>query len=467
MKALNTLLIYLILWTSSMRMNAQTVPNTQVSETRYDYTEVAKSITEGCSTKMEQAQSIYSWICRHIAYDTDLRIYTADECYDHQKGVCQAYCELFYRLGEPLGLECIIISGKSKDAYGQIERSKHAWLFVEVEGGGILIDPTWGAGSINKEGKFVRSDNDMSWFHIDPHWLIFTHYPDDARFQFLENAIGWDTFTRLPALYPSSTEYGWDGKETLTRVLDGSIGSLPQIYDQFSGYLWLTDIPMQKTLRPGQSYSFTVGKKKANEIVLIHEDEFVHESEWQQNGNHYTLQFMPVSSGTVTLAISMGEKKYHAAVVYQVPAPTPADLKAIERHSPLRMPEIKRLKNLDQKKWEAIGADAHEMLKCVRQQRITALPILYKQAGKYLRDVEIPFSGTLKAGQSYTFSFIPQGGLEWQIINEDDWYGDWQIDESTGRHTMQIVPKRTGKFRLSVQLEAGGAFESMVGYDVK
>lgn len=463
MKKYITLFLVIFAFTYSIKIQAQ---DSQVSETRYDYRELAEQITDGCNSKLEQARNIYQWICQNIAYDTNHRIHTADECFDKKRGICQAYCELFYRLGEPLGLKTTIIPGRSKDQRGQIERAKHAWLCVEVEDGNILIDPTWGAGSI-KDGVFVQSTNDMSWFHIDPYWLIFTHYPDNKDFQFIENTISWNTFVKLPALYPSSTEYGWDGKKVLTNMLSGETQSLPKIYDQYSGFLTLVDIPMQKDLRPGHFYTFTVQKKQDNEVVLIHEGEFIHENEWQQNGDSLTLQYMPVSAGTVNLSIAKADKKYNAVVVYQVPKPTAAELKNIEQHVPLKMPEIKRLKNLDLKKWKAIEVNGLDMLRKVRQERIVSLPILYKNSDKYLRKVNIPFSETLKVGQTYTFSFIPQGGLDWKIINEKDWYGDWQIDESTGRYTMQITPKHTGKLRISVQTIEKGAFNSMIGYQVK
>ena len=438
----------------------------QISETKYDYTALSEFIAQGSTTKTEQARNIYQWICQNIAYDTIYQVYTAYQCYDQKKGVCQAYCELFYRLAEPLGLQTTIISGRSKNLHGQVENTKHAWLLVEGEEGGILIDPTWGAGFVN-DGIFVRSDNDMSWFHIDPHWLIFTHYPDDSNFQFMDNPISWNTFTQLPTLYPSSTEYGWDGKEMLTRILNGSIQSLPKIYEQYADYLSLTDIPMQKTLRPGMPYTFTIQKKTDIKVALIHDGEFVYDSDWKQEGNTLTLQYMPSVGGSVILSISKADKKHNAVVVYQVSTPTASDLKNIEAYDPLRMPEIKKLKNLDLKQWKTIEVNGHEMLKSVRQEKIVALPILYKHAATYLRGISIPYSETLKAGQTYTFSFIPQGGLDWQIINGEDWYGEWQIDEVTGRHTMQVTPLRTGKFRLSVQLREGGPYESMVGYQVK
>lgn len=440
--------------------------NAQISETHYDYTELAHQITSNCNSKTEQAHNIYQWICENIEYDTNYKVFTADDCYNLKRGVCQAYCELFNRLGEPLGLKTTIISGKSKDQHGQIERAKHAWLYVEVEEKNILIDPTWGAGSI-KDGVFVRSEDNQSWFDIDPYWLIFTHYPDDKSMQFIENPIDWKTFVSLPVLYPSSKQYGWDGQKVFTSILNGETQSLPKIYDQYSSYMEFKDIPMQKTLRPGHFYTFTVKKKKNDEIALIHEGEFIYESQWQQDGENLTLRYMPVSAGTVNLSIAKADKKYNAVVVYQVSTPTVAEKKNIEAHVPLKMPEIRKLKNFDLKKWTAIEVNGIEMLEKVRKEKITALPILYKDSDKYLRQVSIPYSETLRVGKTYTFSFIPQGGLDWQIINEKDWYKNWQVDEITGRITMQVTPKHPGKLRISVKAVEGSAYNSMIGYQVK
>lgn len=229
---------------------------------------------------------------------------------------------------------------------------------------------------------------------------------------------------------------------------------------------------MQETLRPGQLYTFTIRKKTSNKIVLEHAQEFIHESQWNETDGYYTLEYMPVSSGTLNLAISESENSFNVVVTYQVAVPTPADLKNIEKHSPMRMPEIKKLKNLDLEKWLAITGDKGlELLRKVRQEKIKALPILYKNAAQYLREVHIPYAETLKVGQTYTFSFIPQGGLDWQIINKaangDKWYGEWTKDETTGRYTLQVTPLQVGKLRLSVRTKEGNSYESIIGYEVK
>lgn len=436
-----------------------------ISETKYDYSTVSQQIVEGQSTKMEQARAIYQWICRNIAYDTSYRIYTADECWEQKKGVCQAYCELFYRLGEPLGLNTTIITGKTKDSKGKISDKGHSWLLVEVEGGCILIDPTWGAGGV-KDNVFQRKENDMSWFQVDPYWLIFTHYPDDEQYQFLDTPLDWHSFLHLPAIYPVLGGFGWNAKEIFTQVMNGEIQNFPTFYEDYAENLYLMDVPVKQTLRPGQFYDFHVRKKKEEAIVLIHDNEFVHEAEWEQDGNDLRIRYMPVASGSLKISIAEGDNLYNAAVSYRVASPNSQDLKNVEKYRPFRMPEMKRVKNMEVKRLQAIGVDGHRLLAEIRKNKIKSLPILYKDAENFLSKVDVPFSEILYVGQTYTFSFVPQGGLDWQIINQDDWYDEWTIDENTGRITVQVTPHKKGRLKVSVQLKEGGSYSTMLGYQV-
>ena len=73
-----------IIYSILLFLNGITTANAQfqLSETKYDYTSIAQQITQGTTTRMEQARSIYQWMCKHIAYDTTYQIYTADECWD-------------------------------------------------------------------------------------------------------------------------------------------------------------------------------------------------------------------------------------------------------------------------------------------------------------------------------------------------------------------------------------------------
>jgi hypothetical protein len=150
-----------------------------------------------------------------------------------------------------------------------------------------------------------------------------------------------------------------------------------------------------------------------------------------------------------------------------VTKPNAQELAIVEQQRPMRMPEMKRVKNLDRKRWKSIGIDEHKLLDEVRKGGIKSLPILYKDAEQYLSEVSIPYSATLKVGQTYTFSFIPLAGADWQIINQDDWYYEWTKDEATGRITMQVTPLKKGRLKVSVQPREGLLYKTMVGYEVQ
>lgn len=436
-----------------------------ISDTRYDFRDATLQIIEGASTPTEVARKIYQWICEHIAYDTDYLYYTADECWENKRAVCQGYCELYYYMGKAVGLETNIITGYSKDQYGGINSNKHVWISVKTEHGTILLDPTWGAGTVMGD-KFIQSKEDFSWFDIDPHWLIFTHFPDLPEHQYLPNPVDWDTFLNLPVLYPSATEYGWNGKDMLTRIRNGEITSLPRMFETFSDYIVLTDIPLQSSLEAGKFYQFTLKKKKENELTLMHANDFIHETGWQKNDSCYTLRYMPTEEGTLNLSIGTENKMFQVAITYLVTAPDSMGLANIEKHFPFKMSEMKQVKNMDAAAWSLIGVDGHYLLEQVRQGKATALPILFEQGKKQLRKANIPCTDTLKVGENYTFSFLPQGGIEWQIINGEDWHGKWTIDKGTGIYTQEVTPRHPGTLRLSVKEAEGEPYKSLLNYQV-
>ena len=96
-----------------------------VSPTKFDWTNVANDIAKGCYMPYDKAKAIYVWLAEHIQYDTSYTIYDADTAWKKNKGVCQAYCELFYRLGTALGMDVRIISGhgRGREDFRPLRRS--------------------------------------------------------------------------------------------------------------------------------------------------------------------------------------------------------------------------------------------------------------------------------------------------------------------------------------------------------
>jgi len=442
----------------------------QVSETRYDYSGVAQQIARGCRTKQEQAEAIYRWLCRNIEYDTDYAIHTADSCWMARKGVCQAYSELFYRLGEALGLESIVVSGLSKDSDGRVSTEGHAWILAHVDNGWMLIDPTWGAGSVN-DGTFVRSDNDMSWFWVNPSWMIFTHFPADERYQLLERPVDRATFDALPPLRPFWAEYGFDGDKLLADCLAGRVKQTPELFGGYGDRIRIVEIPMQAELRPGRFYTFRVQRAAGTQVALTQGNSFFGEEQWERTGDGLGIRFMPRGGGELLLSVRIGENRWGAVARYRIPEPTAAEWRQIERHYPFDMPEMQQVENLRPDLLQRIGVDGLDLLQRVRRGEVSSLPVFFGSAGPDYTVDRIPLTRTLKMGKSYTFAIRPGCGGQWALIvkgeTQTDWFRNWTCNSETGTLTQTVTPTCPGRLYLSVQTAEGGNFAARLEYLVE
>ena len=318
-------------WAQASYTEVYRLPSTEshyISSTHYDYSKVAGSLTEGCKTDFEKIEAIYDWMTRTIAYDTSYSIHTADECFDQRKGVCQAYCELFYRIAEAAGVRVDIISGISRDIDGNVQGGGHSWLFAYTrENYGILLDPTWDAGSVNNR-VFTRDDYHRAWFGVDPRWMILTHFPKNASDQLLSDPMSEHEFRSMK--YPIREDYyvyGFDIKKIYSAARAGTL-SIPEVYSGGEGDFTIIDAPLQEELRVGDKYMFRVKMLTDDKelILSICGDWYsTARGEWKDEGNGvYSITFVPDEQGDVRLNLRGKVSGGSAAtvVLYNVPSPT-------------------------------------------------------------------------------------------------------------------------------------------------
>lgn len=433
----------------------------RLSDTRYDYSDVARQITAGCDTKYEQAEAIYRWLCENISYDTSLSIYTADECWNARAGVCQAYCELFYRLAEALGIKSYVIPGQTRTTIKG--GSGHTWIFafVEDDGTGILIDPTWGAGSLYGN-VFVRSDNDMTWFDVAPEWMIFTHFPDNKIFQFLDPRVDLEQFIALPEVRPVWGEYGYNAAEMLAYCLENR-NDMPELSNGGSGKVLLQDVPFQKTLRIGTAYTFSFRKISDCDISIFCNDDMF--NDWSVSSTGMHMEIVPYSQGYLTLSIKGKDDIYTSFLKYDVAAASRDDLAALEAARPLAMPEILALQNAELERMEKLRINGAELLSSVRQGKVQILPEFF-DFNNECRIVEMPYNGVLHTGIEYSFTLEPREGSRWIILNGEQLYDEWQPVPDSNAVTMTVTPQSEGELLLLVNSGAGDNYQYCLRYIV-
>lgn len=292
-----------------------------ISPTKYDYSRVAEQLTEGCQSNLEKIEAIYDWMTRTIAYDTSYSVRTADGCFDAKKGVCQGYSELFYRIAEAAGLRVEIISGISRDIYGRVSDSGHAWLFAYTrENYGILIDPTWDAGTVNGN-EFKRGSYHRGWFGVDPKWMILTHFPKEEEYQLLSDSMSEEEFRSLNYEFSLQYIYGFDVETIYTRARNHTL-SMPKFYSGAAGDLIVLEAPLQAEFQVGESYFFRIRMMADKELILVGDNWYSNLKEgWTDEGDGvYSITYKPSAPGQVSISLrergSAGQASVH--IVYTV-----------------------------------------------------------------------------------------------------------------------------------------------------
>lgn len=172
-----------------------------------DIQQLAVQLTEGLSTEKEKARAIYVWLTEHISYDVRTAFDEDAETEDvlakqrsrvvlkSKKAVCEGYANLFCDLCDAVGIKAIRVTGATKNMHGRIPRIGHAWNLVRADGQWGLMDPTWGAGTVDDEAqKFIREFHE-EFFFAAPAFMAKNHFPYDPLYQLSAQPINFQQFT--------------------------------------------------------------------------------------------------------------------------------------------------------------------------------------------------------------------------------------------------------------------------------
>lgn len=176
---------------------------------------LARYLTRPAKNDLQKARAIYRWITHNIAYDANAffsgsfrnqRVTPADAL-KSRKGVCDGYARLFESLGKAAGLKVVKVSGYAK-GFGYVpgqdvpSQSNHAWNAVRINGRWALMDPTWGAGGVNKKSRRFERRFKEHYFRTAPKEMIYDHLPEDPKWQLLKKKVSRSEYSLLPQLRP-------------------------------------------------------------------------------------------------------------------------------------------------------------------------------------------------------------------------------------------------------------------------
>lgn len=179
---------------------------------------------------LEKVRAIFRWITENIEYD--IQGYLTKNYGDLKpegvlrsgRAVCSGYSGLFAELANEAGIEVREISGWAKGASYRVGEkisgpTNHAWNAVKIEGFWYFIESTWGAGHGDiTESRFIRRFENY-WFLTPPDQFIYTHFPEDPKWQLLQSPISKSEFENLPYLRAAFFKYGLELKDILENVI--------------------------------------------------------------------------------------------------------------------------------------------------------------------------------------------------------------------------------------------------------
>lgn len=170
-------------------------------------TRLANLLSRRATTDAEKARIAYAWITHNIRYDVQAfldKTYTlvsAEDVLKTRQAVCSGYAVLYEALTRAMGLETVIIIGHAKGSeYGleDTNDANHAWNATKINDSWYLVDPTWGAGTIN--GAAFNPEFNPFYFAPDPSHMVYSHFPEVAEWQLLAQPIQKEAFEQAPML---------------------------------------------------------------------------------------------------------------------------------------------------------------------------------------------------------------------------------------------------------------------------
>jgi len=286
---------------------------------------LANYLARPCKTDIEKTRAVYRWMTDRIAYDFDAfrrgGRYRNDEpetVLTARKAICEGYAGLFADLCKRMGVTAVKISGFGK-GFGYrsrvtFSRTNHAWNAVQIDGKWRLIDATWGAGFIQGD-KFVKRFSEF-FFLTPPETFIFTHFPQENRWQLLDVSITQKQFEQQPKPSEELFEMGVSAKDLRDAMSEEGFKDFVKTYSHPGANTSIISAPVALYLQSGTEYSFQLKSDDYGTITLINGGKW---QPLQREGNVFrytgTLRRGPAQiAGT----LKDEQTRYHSFLEYSV-----------------------------------------------------------------------------------------------------------------------------------------------------
>ena len=162
-----------------------------------DVNELYNEIVKPTYNDEEKVYAIAKYITENISYGKRAKFPLST--INSREGVCQDYSELFIALCDIAEIKNYYVSGEGRTSVSDIGfyNSNHSWNVVEINNVFQIFDLTWAAGYVDGNNVFVNSFNPF-YFNPSPSLFILNHFPDEKKWQLLNNPVTKNQYINQP-----------------------------------------------------------------------------------------------------------------------------------------------------------------------------------------------------------------------------------------------------------------------------
>lgn len=169
---------------------------------------------------LDKARVIFKWMTTKNLHTIKFEKYppgSAEELFKSLQNKETTYAKVFAVICGYAGLYCVVLTGYAKgkdfkpgDSFKG--ESNHSWNAVYIDDNWHLVDSKWAAMARNNNNTSVNVEDDF-YFLTDPEHFIYSHWPHQIEWQFLQRKISLSEFEELPFVKPyyfkTNITLGW------------------------------------------------------------------------------------------------------------------------------------------------------------------------------------------------------------------------------------------------------------------
>lgn len=222
-----------------------------------------------------------------------------------------------HRLLDKAGLEVKTVYGMVKGAgASQFINGmpvNHVWNAVKIDGTWHLLDATWGAGYVGRDG-FHREQSDL-FFMVPPQRAVLSHYdPADQLGYQAKLGVDQAIFRRLAedAIYLAAI--GFDPKSILKMQTGEKHRKLVGTFNPLSASFRVIEAPLAARLQK-RPVKFRIESSEYDELMVLQDKNW---TPMRKSGNVHAIELLPVDGELLVMARRAKEHEYEALLGYSV-----------------------------------------------------------------------------------------------------------------------------------------------------